>query len=717
MRSIFEYANGVIFTLSPQGKFIFVSRGSTEILGYENSQIIGQLFESYVHPEDVRNCRNILHKVLATGETVKEVEYRIKHIDGTWRWHTSSGAAIKDEDGNHIYVVGLAVDITERKQVETDLNISEEKFSKAFHCSPDPIAITNLEEGRFIEVNDAFVDLSGYQRHEAIGHTSTELGIWLAEEDREYVVKLVKELCNIRDFEVKFRMKSNEIRDFLLSAEIINMAGEQKLLYVMKDITERKRMEEALRLSEERFSKAFYTSPVPMAIVSLKDERVIDINASACRMSGYGPEEIRSKNTLSLGFWLDPTVRQGIKQDILEEKSVYDIERSFYKKDGELRLASYSGEYININGEPCILSAFTDITERKRAEEEINFLTFHDKLTGLYNRVFFEEELKRIDTERQLPISIIIGDVNGLKLINDALGHHEGDRLLINVAETLKNSCRQEDVVARWGGDEFIILLPGCNQETATKIMKRIIEDSKHINDLPIQTIISLGLASKNTINRNLREAIREAEENMYRNKLLESRSTRSSFLNSLQQTLWTRSYETEAHCRRMQDMALLIAKSAGLPESEWDNLKLLTVLHDIGKIAIPNSILDKPEALCPDEWELVKKHPEIGYRIALSSPEMAPIAEAILHHHERWDGTGYPLGIHGENIPLLARIVAIADSYDVMKNGRPYQKAISHEKAWAEIEKKAGSQFDPYLVERTRNFFNLNLEKAKDQS
>jgi len=132
------------------------------------------------------------------------------------------------------------------------------------------------------------------------------------------------------------------------------------------------------------------------------------------------------------------------------------------------------------------------------------------------------------------------------------------------------------------------------------------------------------------------------------------------------------------------------------------DDLKLLASLHDIGKIAIPNSILDKPGRLTAEEWDLIKKHPEIGYRIALSSPEMAPIAEAILHHHEHWNGGGYPLGLKSENIPILARILAIADTYDVMVNGRSYQPAVSPQEVWEELKRCAGTQFDPQLVIKT---------------
>jgi len=609
---------------------------------------------------------------------------------------------------------GIREEIDKRKQVEAALRLTEEKFNKAFYFGPDPVSISVINDGCYVDVNDAWLELSKYERHEVIGRSSLEIGLWCIPEDRDVMFEIVKKDGSIQNFETNLRNKTGKIVTVILSAARLDMGGEPHLLCVVKDITERKMMEEALRLSEERFSKAFKTGPVAMAITSLKDGRIIDVNASACRMFGYSQEEVLSKNTLNMRIWLDPTVRQHIKQIILKKESVYDLERPFCKKDGEQRIALYSGEYIEINDEPCVLSTFTDITERKRAEEEIKYLTFHDKLTGLYNRAFFEDEIINWDTAQHLPISIIIGDVNGLKLINDALGHQDGDRLLINVAEILNKSCRRGDIVARWGGDEFIILLPECDQEAAAGIIKRIMNDSKFINDLPIQTIISLGLASKNEINRQIRDVIKEAEENMYRNKLMESRSTRSSFLNSLQRTLWTRSFETEAHCRRMKDTALILAKAVGLPESEWDNLKLLTALHDIGKIAIPNSILDKPGVLSPSEWELVKKHPEIGYRIALSSPEMAPIAEAILLHHERWDGTGYPLGIEGDKIPLIARILAVADSYDVMINGRPYQKAVSQEDAWKEIEKYSGSQFDPNLVIKVRDYFAVNYRRTK---
>lgn len=579
------------------------------------------------------------------------------------------------------------------------IEMAEKKFSTAFQCNPDPITITSLKDGYYVEVNDAWVKATGYERNEGIGRSAVEMGIWVTSEERETMLKHFREHGYIRDFEAKFRTKWGEIGIFLVSAEIIDIDGTEHLLCVHKEVTKSKRAEEALRLSEEKFSKAFNASPTCISISSLEEGRYLAVNDSFCRIVGYSKEEIAGRTALESGFWFDPADRLKVKERIFKREPVRDLEISFRRKLGELRRGLFSAEGIDIDGQACLLSIITDITERKRDEEKIRYLSFHDKLTGLYNRAFFEEALKRIDKERQLPISVIMGDVNGLKLVNDALGHLEGDALLKAVTAILKSSCREEDIIARWGGDEFIILLPACSYQDALRILERIKENCKLGYIFPIETSISLGLATKQYIDQDIEYIIKEAEDKMYRHKLLEDKSTRSSFITSLQKALWTRDNETEEHCQRMQEMALKIGKSVGLPDSELDNLKLLATLHDIGKIAIPNSILGKEEKLTSEEWETVKKHAEIGYRIALSSPDMAPIAEAILHHHERWDGQGYPLGLKGEKIPFISRIIAIADTCDVMFNGRSYQKGVGIEEIKAELLRCAGSQFDPGLI------------------
>ena len=341
----------------------------------------------------------------------------------------------------------------------------------------------------------------------------------------------------------------------------------------------------------------------------------------------------------------------------------------------------------------------TMLGELRKYEEEIKHLSFHDYLTGIYNRAFFEEELCRLDTERQLPLTIVMGDVNGLKIINDAFGHEKGDELLIKIAKIFKESFRGEDIVARWGGDEFTIILPKINLKDTLKIISRINEKLKKESTRTLPLSVAFGLSTKVDISQKIDELIKTAEDKMYRHKLIEHQSAHSTIISSLEKALEERDYETEAHVKRMKDLAIKFGRELKLPEETCDEVVLLAALHDIGKISIADTIIFKPTSLTPKEWQIIKKHPEVGYRIAESSAELAPIARGILYHHEWWDGKGYPKGLTGENIPLISRIISIIDAYDAMTNDRPYKKALSTKEAISEMKRCAGSQFDPNLA------------------
>ncbi len=361
--------------------------------------------------------------------------------------------------------------------------------------------------------------------------------------------------------------------------------------------------------------------------------------------------------------------------------------------------------YYDDNGQVIgLIGICRDITSRKQHEDEVKYLNYHDSLTGLYNRPFFHEELARLDTPRQLPLSIIIGDINGLKLINDALGHDEGDKLLVNVARILKASCRTDDIIARTGGDEFWILLPKTDGEGARQIVERIksacIDYSREQENDAFYVDISLGYATKTSSAESFTKIRNDAETYMYKRKLLETRSLHSSIIASIKTTLFEKSNETEAHATRLATMSKQLGLALNLSEDDLVALELFSTLHDIGKISIDQDILTKSGCLTDAEWNEIRKHPEVGYRIAQASPELRPISELILSHHERWDGTGYPQGLSGTKIPLMARLLAVVDSFDAMTENRSYRQALSRDEAIEEIRRNAGTQFDPQIAE-----------------
>jgi diguanylate cyclase (GGDEF)-like protein len=348
-----------------------------------------------------------------------------------------------------------------------------------------------------------------------------------------------------------------------------------------------------------------------------------------------------------------------------------------------------------------IVGIAADITDLKLGEEKMKYLSLHDPLTGLYNRIFFEEEISRIEKTRYDSVGILSCDVDGLKLVNDTLGHNQGDNLLVAAARVIRESFREGDLVARIGGDEFSVVLPNTTEPAVENACQRIQEAVAKYNatnpELPLS--ISIGFAVKKGAHRNLKDLFKEADNNMYRRKLYRTNSVRSTIFKTLINTLNARNLIIEKQVIHLEKLLASMAAFIGLSESTTSDLVLLAKFHDIGEVAISDSILFKKGPLTSEEWTEMKRHCEIGFRIALSAPDLIPIADLILKHHEWWDGRGYPLSIKGEEIPIECRLFAIADAYEAMTNVRPYRRALSHEEAIAELLSHSGTQFDPKLL------------------
>ncbi|MCP2241139.1 HD-GYP domain-containing protein [Thermoanaerobacterium thermosaccharolyticum] len=324
----------------------------------------------------------------------------------------------------------------------------------------------------------------------------------------------------------------------------------------------------------------------------------------------------------------------------------------------------------------------------------------YDPLTGLYDRKYIEEKIKKLDESHKTSMAVIMLDINGIKLINDAFGYLEGDRLLKGVAKELRRGLRNNDIIARWGEDEFLVLMPDTDIENAAKKFETIVSSRIKLIDKNEQLSIAVGIASKDQSKNSIIHAIKDAEEEMNRQKFTMHKSHRSAVVNAILATLRFKSWETEEHAERLKDYCLIIGEKMNLTMKELNELALLAMLHDIGKIGISESILKKREPLTDIEWIEIKKHPEIGYEIISNISELKTIAEYILHHHERWDGNGYPHRLKKEEIPLLCRILSVADAFDAMTNDRIYRKALNIDQAILEIKKNAGTQFDPYIAD-----------------
>jgi len=426
-----------------------------------------------------------------------------------------------------------------------------------------------------------------------------------------------------------------------------------------------------------------------------RKENVLKLNPASQKIFHTSINKVAGKpvNYLLAGLDENPNVFLGNK-----DLKIGNYRSQYFYNTRQTEIKSDRGKPL---GKVIVLR---DITKIRKAEENIKYLSFYDKLTGVYNRAFFDIELKRLDAARQMPLSLVIGDLNGLKIINDAFGHLHGDELIRKIADILKACFRKEDIVARWGGDEFSVLLPNTSYSTTMQIVDRVHKKCIECSTDTMLISISIGVATKENANENIEELLKKAEDKMYRHKLIENQSARSSIITSLGKALEERDYETEEHTRRMKKYSLLFGQALKLPDSKLDELSLLATLHDIGKIGIPDNIMLKPGKLSRSEWKIMSKHSEIGYRIALSSPDLAYVAKSILHHHERWNGKGYPYGLAEVEIPITSRIISVIDAYDAMINDRPYRKALSKEMAINELNKCSGSQFDPALIDTFMN-------------
>ena len=581
-------------------------------------------------------------------------------------------------------------------------NQTEEKYRQLFDNAAEAIAVE--QRGLIRMCNPMANELTGYSSDEIL---SLPVNQFVHPDDRKLTDSMrlnyadsVKENSH---YQFRVLKKDNTFRWVEMNTIKISWEGQPAALHFIADITARKITEDALRLSEEKYRLLTeFTSDV-IWVFNLSVKKYTYVSPSIYQLRGITIKEALDE---SIEETLVPDSLRNIKsyiargvRDLKKNPATansYVIEVQQPCKNGDIIWVEFSIRFRrNAEGEIEVVGSSRNIEKRKKAEEEVLFLSYKDQLTGLYNRRFYEEELKRVDIPENLPLTLVMVDVNGLKLTNDAFGHSMGDLLLIKAASAISAVCTKEATAARIGGDEFVLILPRCSEDKAENIISRI---NQMISNEKIDNIIlsvSVGFAVKNFISEDINEVFGHAEDNMYKNKLYESSSMRSRTIDIIMNTLFEKNNREMLHSQRVSAICEAIASKMNFDKDDTNQLRLAGLMHDIGKIGIDEQILNKPMKLNGSERNEIHRHSEIGYRILSSVNEFSEIAEYVLAHHERWDGGGYPKGLKGDQIPLKARIISIADAYDAMTSTRTYREALSMKEAAKEIIRCSNTQFD----------------------
>lgn len=550
----------------------------------------------------------------------------------------------------------------------------------------------------FLDINKKFEQIMNLKKEDIIGRRVKEI----LPKTENYWIEKYGEIA-VNGGHTNFIEYSIEV-DKYFSVSVYSPQKNQ-FATIFIDITDQ--IKSSSKLKSERNLLETTIQSLGEGVISSDKKGKIDImNSVAEILTGWKKSDVHNKSIYEI-----LNVYNEYKNVKIEEilNGVFSFNNTIIS-DNDTFLKQKNGKKIPIdfiaspikdhkNKNNGLVFVFRDYTEKKLEQEKILYLSYHDQLTGLYNRRFFEEELKRLDTERNLPFTIAMVDVNGLKLTNDAFGHMMGDELLKKVSNIIKNECRSDDIIARIGGDEFVILFPKTGEKETHKIVERIYNAISNEKLENIIISVSIGWATKYTPDQIMSDVFIKAEEYMYRKKLTETQSMRNQTIMVILNTLNEKNEREKIHSEKVSLIAKKIGEAMNLDYESIKEIEIAGLMHDIGKISVDQRILNKVGILTETEYNDIKKHTEIGYQILKSVDEYSSLAEYVLCHHERWDGTGYPRGLKGQDIPLISRIITLADAYEAMVSERNYKIKKTREEALIELEENSDKHFDYTLV------------------
>lgn len=515
----------------PSDRLYASARGS-ELQGLAQGPFNGSFREFFrsVAAADRQTMREAYSDLLAGRRHAYRTTYQATQTDGTTRHLESMAKLYRDDHGSPLRMAGIIIDATDRVLRERHLAASEAKFSALFQGSPDPIALSRLRDGVFMEINPGFSVVFGWEAGEIVGRSALDAGIWLDERQRQTLFEQLMQEQQLENAEAQFRTKTDQIVTCAVSSRIIRIDQQLCIVTTFRDITKRQQAEAALKASEIKFARAFHSSPDAIVISERSTGRFIEVNEGFYRLSGYRQDEAIGKTSTELGVWPGDQ-RAEILEQLARNGRVSNWEMTGQDRHGRSKHIEVSVEPIELNGQDCLLLSARDISQLKAAHAQIHHLAFHDPLTNLPNRTLLTDRLKQqaaLHKRHNLRGAVLFLDLDHFKHINDSLGHPVGDAVLKMITARLEASIRQEDTVARLGGDEFVVLLTGLSgkRSEVTRHVRKVAEKLRTLLAEPmvfegnrLQVTPSIGIALMPDHGETPSDLLKRADIALYRAK------------------------------------------------------------------------------------------------------------------------------------------------------------------------------------------------------
>jgi diguanylate cyclase (GGDEF)-like protein/PAS domain S-box-containing protein/putative nucleotidyltransferase with HDIG domain len=632
-----------------------------------------------------------------------------------------------------------AVLIEQQTANEKILRVHKEELQRITDNAPTMIARVDCTL-HYTFANRAYEDILGIPRDSVVGRSVREVvGERPFEVVKKYIERAFEGECVSYEAELDYPVAGRHAIHVSYAPEFDESGNVTGIVLAATDITHRKRTEHELLERTEVLTNILSTIPHH---VFWKDRNSVYLgcNANYARAAGLSsPEEIIGKTDFDLP-WTPEEAEEYREFDrhvmesgepVTEREERYNGDPDTYGLTSKVPLHDADGKVVGI------LGITQDITDRKMLEAERERLfdqtqrllaeaierSNRDSLTGLLNHRAFHNQLE-VEAERAVktgkPLAVVMMDLDNFKFFNDAYGHRAGDDVIRLIASVLGESCRPGDCLARFGGDEFAMLLPGVNRTEAARIMERmtsILDRRGYIppgasNPIPVR--ISVGIAVYPNEASTRLEAIEFADTRLRLAKggaddsvlaadlirnTMKKRVKGFSMLDALVAAVDNKDRYTRRHSEEVLAYSIDICRELGLDEAMQHDTAVAALLHDVGKIGVPDPILRKPGRLSDEEFEIIKQHVTMGAIIVQAVPGFEVTLDAIRLHHERWDGTGYPDGLRGHEIPLMARVIGVADAFSAMTTDRPYRKGMTPERALEILSEGIGTQWDEECV------------------